>query len=109
MPVIMMAQNRASQVEKLAGELDYRINLKAELEIQALNDKLDYYLVRQWRQLVALQRTQLQNMIELHSIVARVSSHSYGHKEWKRHGSHTDLISHDDSECDYHTNGSCTQ
>lgn len=41
-PVIMMSQNRQESKDRVRGEHDYRINLKAELEIRLLNEKIDY-------------------------------------------------------------------
>jgi uncharacterized membrane protein len=40
-PVILMSQNRQAARDRLAASLDYEINLKAEVEIMALHDKLD--------------------------------------------------------------------
>jgi len=40
-PVILMSQNRQAARDRIAASLDYEINLKAEVEIMALHDKLD--------------------------------------------------------------------
>jgi uncharacterized membrane protein len=40
-PVILMSQNRQAARDRVAASLDYEINLKAEVEIMALHDKLD--------------------------------------------------------------------
>lgn len=40
-PVIMMSQNRASKKDRLAAELDYKVNLKSELMLQQLHSKMD--------------------------------------------------------------------
>ena len=40
-PIIMMAQNRQSQHDRIDAAHDYEVNLKAEIEIMALHDKLD--------------------------------------------------------------------
>lgn len=40
-PVILMSQNRQAARDRLAASLDYEINLKAEIEIMGLHDKLD--------------------------------------------------------------------
>ncbi len=58
-PVIMMSQNRQETRDQLRAENDYRINLKAELEIRHLNDKLDYLLTKQWRRLLEIQQIQI--------------------------------------------------
>src|SRR3984893_2123215 len=43
-PVIMMSQNRAEARDRLRGENDYKVNLKAELEIRHLHEKIDFFL-----------------------------------------------------------------
>ncbi len=44
-PIIMMSQNRASAKDRIAAGLDYEINLRAELEIMALHEKIDALMV----------------------------------------------------------------
>ena len=44
-PIIMMSQNRQEQKDRIRGEHDYKINLKAELEIKLLSEKMDYLLL----------------------------------------------------------------
>ena len=44
-PIIMMSQNRQEQKDRQRGEHDYKINLKAELEIKLMSEKLDHLLV----------------------------------------------------------------
>jgi uncharacterized membrane protein len=58
-PVIMMSQNRQSARDRMAAEHDYEVNLKAELEIMQLHEKLDELRQMQWRDLLLLQREQL--------------------------------------------------
>jgi uncharacterized membrane protein len=57
-PVIMMSQNRQEVKDRLRAEHDYRVNLKAELEIRHLNAKIDLLLTHQWQQLLEIQRVQ---------------------------------------------------
>jgi uncharacterized membrane protein len=64
-PVIMMSQNRQEAKDRLRGELDYKINLKAELEIRHLLSKLDQLRHNQWRRLLEIQHIQLDLMHEL--------------------------------------------
>lgn len=64
-PIIMMSQNRQSAMDRLRSEHDYRVNLKAELEIRHLNAKLDLLLTRQWRRLMEIQQLQTDLMEEL--------------------------------------------
>lgn len=58
-PVILMSQNRQAQKDRLDARNDYEINLKAELEIMALHEKMDALKVRQWEELIALQKEQI--------------------------------------------------
>jgi uncharacterized membrane protein len=64
-PVIMMSQNRMEERDRLRGEYDYRVNLKAELEIRHLHEKIDHLLWRQWERLVEIQEIQLDLMNEI--------------------------------------------
>ena len=59
-PVIMMSQNRQAVKDRLDASHDYEVNLKAELEIQQLHQKIDELREAQWRQLVAMQQEQIQ-------------------------------------------------
>jgi len=63
-PVIMMSQNRQEAKDRLRGEHDYRVNLKAELEIRHLNAKMDQLLTHQWRRLMEIQQIQMDLMGE---------------------------------------------
>jgi uncharacterized membrane protein len=64
-PIIMMSQNRQESKDRLRSEHDYRVNLKAELEIRHLHEKMDHLLNHQWERLVEIQRVQLEIMHEL--------------------------------------------
>ncbi len=57
-PVIMMSQNRVEQKDRLRGEHDYKVNLKAELEIRLLHDKLDHLIIHQNKRLLEIQEIQ---------------------------------------------------
>ena len=59
-PIIMMSQNRAAARDRLEASHDYEVNLKAELEIQSLHEKLDALRERDWAALVAMQQQQIQ-------------------------------------------------
>jgi uncharacterized membrane protein len=58
-PIIMMSQKRQALRDRLAAENDYTVNLKAEVEIRQLHDKLDELREGQWVQLVAQQEEQI--------------------------------------------------
>jgi len=64
-PVIMMSQNRQEAKDRLRAEHDYRVNLKAELEICHVNAKIDMLLTHQWRRLMEIQQIQMDLMEEL--------------------------------------------
>ena len=63
-PVIMMSQNRQEAKDRVRGEHDYRVNLKAELEIRHLHAKLDLLLTHQWQRLLEIQEIQMELMQE---------------------------------------------
>ena len=64
-PLIMMSQRRQEAKDRLRSENDYRINLKAELEIRELHEKLDHLLIRQWERLTEIQQIQLELMEDI--------------------------------------------
>jgi uncharacterized membrane protein len=64
-PNIMMSQNRQEQKDRVRGEHDYKINLKAELEIQLLNEKIDHLLVYQQNKLLEIQEVQTDYLEDL--------------------------------------------
>jgi uncharacterized membrane protein len=66
-PIIMMSQNRLEARDRLRGEEDYKVNLKAELEIRHLHEKMDYLLRHQWQRLLEIQQLQMDMMEELAS------------------------------------------
>ncbi len=70
-PVIMMSQNRQESKDRLRGEHDYRVNLKAELEIRHLHEKLDHLLMNQWQRLLEIQRVQTDLIEELSERASR--------------------------------------
>lgn len=63
-PVIMMSQNRREAKDRIRAERDYRTNLKAELEIRKLHDKIDHLLTRQMKRLMEVQVIQVEMMSE---------------------------------------------
>jgi uncharacterized membrane protein len=58
-PVIMMSQHRQEDRDRLRAEHDYEINLKAEIEVQQLHQKLDELREGQWNDLLAIQKQQI--------------------------------------------------
>lgn len=64
-PIIMMSQNRQEAKDRLRSQHDYQVNLKAELEIRHLHDKLDHLLSHQWDRLAQIQEIQLDLLSEV--------------------------------------------
>lgn len=64
-PIIMMSQNRLEQKDRIRAEHDYKINLKAELEIQLLSEKIDHLLIHQNKKLLAIQEVQTDYLDDL--------------------------------------------
>lgn len=64
-PIIMMSQNRQEAKDRLHAEHDYRVNLKAEIEIRYIHEKLDHLMMRQWQRLLEIQQMQMQLMREM--------------------------------------------
>jgi len=67
-PIIMMSQNRQEAKDRARATHDYQVNLKAELEIRQVHQKLDHLLSHQWERLVEIQEVQLELLTELQAI-----------------------------------------
>ena len=66
-PIIMMSQNRQEFKDRLRSEQEYLVNLKAELEIRNLHEKLDHLIITQWQHLLEIQNIQMELMEESES------------------------------------------
>jgi len=66
-PIIMMSQNRQEAKDRIRSQHDYKVNLKAELEIRHLHEKVDHLLSHQWERLVQIQELQLELLSDLDS------------------------------------------
>lgn len=64
-PIIMMSQNRQEEKDRFRNEQDYKINLKAELEIKLLSEKIDHLLVHQSNRLLEIQAVQMEYLEEI--------------------------------------------
>jgi uncharacterized membrane protein len=64
-PIIMMSQNRQEAKDRVRSQHDYQVNLKAELEIRHLHEKVDHLLSHQWERLAQIQEIQLEVLSEL--------------------------------------------
>jgi len=58
-PIILMSQNRQSEKDRISAGHDYEVNLKSELDIMQLHEKVDLLREKQWEELLALQKEQL--------------------------------------------------
>lgn len=61
-PIIMMSQKRQEAKDRLRSLNDYQVNLKAELEIRHLHEKMDHLISKQWQRLAEIQQLQLEIM-----------------------------------------------
>lgn len=64
-PIILMSQNRQADKDRRAALHDYEVNLKAELEIMLLHEKMDLMRGQQWNDLMTLQTRQLELLEKL--------------------------------------------
>ena len=79
-PVIMMSQNRQEGKDRDRSKKDYMINLKSELEIRTLHEKIDHFIMDQQQELLALQKDQIEMM---NDILKKVEKKSGWEKETK--------------------------
>ena len=75
-PVIMMSQNRQEAKDRLRAQHDYQVNLKAELEIRQIHEKLDHLLSKQWERLVQIQEIQIEQLSEINELKNRPTKRS---------------------------------
>ena len=61
-PVIMMSQKRLEEKDRERGKKDYMINLKSELEIRMLHEKIDHLIMHQQQELIEIQKVQVEMM-----------------------------------------------
>lgn len=59
-PIIMMSQNRAAERDRAQADNDYEVNVKAEVEIDSLHQKLDYLMMTKWQHIIQLQQLQVE-------------------------------------------------
>ena len=64
-PIILMSQNRQAYKDRLSAEHDYEVNLKSELEIISLHEKVDSLKQEQWKELISIQEEQLKLLAQL--------------------------------------------
>ena len=64
-PVIMMSQNRQEEKDRERAKKDYLVNLKSELEIRLLDEKLDHLIMHQQQELIEMQKVQIEMMNDI--------------------------------------------
>lgn len=64
-PIIMMSQNRQEEKDRMRSENDYKVNLKAEIEIRTLHEKVDHLLLDQWSKMMKIQEMQIEILEEI--------------------------------------------
>jgi uncharacterized membrane protein len=64
-PIIMMSQNRQEEKDRERAKKDYMINLKSELEIRMLDEKMDHLIMHQQQELIEIQRVQIEMMNDI--------------------------------------------
>ena len=76
-PVIMMSQNRQEEKDRIRAENDYQVNLKAEIEIKILHEKLNHLITDQWDRLVEIQEIQLELLEDLQKKIELYENKNY--------------------------------
>ena len=64
-PIIMMSQNRQEEKDRDRAKKDYMINLKSELEIRTLHEKIDHLIMHQQQELLEIQKVQIEMMNDI--------------------------------------------
>lgn len=68
-PIIMMSQNRQEDRDRIRAENDYQVNLKSEMEVRLINEKLDQLLHQEMRRFMEVQEIQMDMLNEVHAKV----------------------------------------
>ena len=66
-PIIMMSQNRQEDKDRIRARSDYMINLKSEMEIRSLHDKIDLLISEEMKNLFQVQQTQMEILLKIQS------------------------------------------
>jgi uncharacterized membrane protein len=64
-PVIMMSQNRQEEKDRERSRKDYMINLKSELEIRMLHEKLDHLILKEQQEVIEIHKVQIDMMNDI--------------------------------------------
>lgn len=60
-----MSQNRQEVKDRIRSENDYKVNLKSEIEIRTLHEKVDHLLLDQWSKMMKIQELQIEMLEEI--------------------------------------------
>ncbi len=66
-PIILMSQNRQEDRDRIRAENDYQVNLKSEMEVRIISEKLDQLLHQEMRRFMEIQQIQMDMLNEMHS------------------------------------------
>ncbi len=69
-PIIIMSQNRQEDRDRERAKYDYKVNLKAELEIRMLHEKIDHLILNQHQKLMEVQEIQIEMMRDIMEVVS---------------------------------------
>jgi uncharacterized membrane protein len=72
-PVIMMSQNRQEEKDRERGKMDYMINLKSELEVRMLHEKLDHLIINQQQEVLEIHKVQIDMMNDILKRIEKIS------------------------------------
>jgi len=64
-PVIMMSQNRQEEKDRERGKKDYMVNLKSELEIRMLHEKIDHLVINQQQEVIEIHKMQIEMLNDI--------------------------------------------
>ena len=64
-PVIMMSQNRQADKDRAHARNDYMVNLKSELEVRGLHEKIDHMMLYQQQELIEIQKIQIEMLNDI--------------------------------------------
>ena len=76
-PIIMMSQNRLETKDRMRAENDYKINLKSEIEIRTLHEKMDHLLLEQWSKMIEIQELQIDLLKEIKESMGKKQKSSF--------------------------------
>ena len=79
-PVIMMSQNRQEEKDRQRAKNDYMINLKSELEVRILHEKIDHLILHQQQDMMEIQQTQLEMLNEVNQALKKIAGNGSNHK-----------------------------